>query len=356
MSFRTSAFDLSSVRLPAVLARLRSGDEVDLATETPQLEPDPSEIGQLREAINLAAKTAVNAAVDEVAIRRGVNDVFRNLARRNQSLLTRQLELLDAMERRVHDPEELADLFRVDHLTTRMRRHAEGLLIVAGGTSGRAWRDPVPIMDVMRAAVAEIEDYTRIRVTSRSVASIAGHAVADVIHMLAELVENATTFSPANTPVRIESDIVAKGLVIEIEDRGLGMGEEQMAEINTRLNDPPPLDLSGSEQLGLFIAGQLARRHDVKITMQGSAYGGVTAVVLVPSALLVEAGWKRRPRSESGSSAAGRFRSCPVRLSRRSPGWPGRRPARTAAQGISSTWRPPPRPSRPRRRTSALAR
>jgi anti-sigma regulatory factor (Ser/Thr protein kinase) len=287
---RTSAFNLTSVRLPAILARLRSGSEVDLAIETPQLEADSSEIGQLREAINQAAQTAINAAVDEVAMRRGVNDVFRNLARRNQSLLTRQLELLDAMERRVHDPEELADLFRVDHLTTRMRRHAEGLLIVAGGTSGRSWRDPVPIMDVMRAAVAEVEDYTRIRVSSRSMASIAGHAVADVIHMLAELVENATTFSPANTPVRVESDIVAKGLVIEIEDRGLGMGEELLAAVNIRLNDPPPLDLSGSEQLGLFIAGQLARRHDVKITMQGSAYGGVTAVVLVPSALVVAAG------------------------------------------------------------------
>jgi anti-sigma regulatory factor (Ser/Thr protein kinase) len=287
---RTSAFNLSSVRLPAILARLRSGAEVDLAIETPQLEADSSEIGQLREAINLAAQTAINAAVDEVAIRRGVNDVFRNLARRNQSLLTRQLELLDAMERRVHDPEELADLFRVDHLTTRMRRHAEGLLIVAGGTSGRSWRDPVPIMDVMRAAVAEVEDYTRIRVSSRTAASIAGHAVADLIHLLAELVENAATFSPANTPVRVESDAVAKGLVIEIEDRGLGMGAELLAAVNARLNDPQPLDLSGSEQLGLFIAGQLARRHDVKITMQGSAYGGVTAVVLVPSALVVEAG------------------------------------------------------------------
>jgi anti-sigma regulatory factor (Ser/Thr protein kinase) len=287
---RTSAFNLTSIRLPAILARLRSGDEVDLAIEAPQLEPDPSEIGQLSEAINLAAQTAINAAIDEVAMRRGVNDVFRNLARRNQSLLTRQLELLDAMERRVHDPEELADLFRVDHLTTRMRRHAEGLLIVAGGTSGRSWRDPVPIMDVMRAAVAEVEDYTRFRVSSRSAASIAGHAVADVIHMLAEIVENAATFSPANTPVRIESDVVAKGLVIEIEDRGLGMGEEQLAEVNSRLSEPQPLDLSGSEQLGLFIAGQLARRHDVKITMRGSAYGGVIAVVLVPNALVVEGG------------------------------------------------------------------
>lgn len=288
---RLSALDLSSVRLPAVLARLRSGEEIDVGTETPQLDPGTNELGQLGRAFNIAARAAVAAAVDEAEIRRGVNDVFRNLARRNQSLLTRQLELLDAMERRIHDPEELADLFRVDHLTTRMRRHAEGLLIVAGGSSGRVWREPVPIVDVMRAAVAEIEDYTRIRVTSRSTSSLAGHAVADVIHMLAELVENATTFSPANTPVRIESDNVAKGLIVEIEDRGLGMTEKQIEEINSKLIDPPLLDLSGSEQLGLFIAGQLARRHEVKIAMRGSAYGGVTAVVLIPSTLVIDPGY-----------------------------------------------------------------
>ena len=288
---RLSALDLSSVRLPAVLTRLRSGEEIDVGTETPQLDAGTNEIGQLGRAFNIAAEAAVAAAVDEAEIRRGVNDVFRNLARRNQSLLTRQLELLDAMERRVHDPEELADLFRVDHLTTRMRRHAEGLLIVAGGSSGRVWREPVPIVDVMRAAVAEIEDYTRIRVTSRSSSSVAGHVVADVIHMLAELVENATTFSPANTPVRIESDNVAKGLIVEIEDRGLGMSDKQIEEINSKLTDPPLFDLSGSEQLGLFIAGQLASRHDVKITMRGSAYGGVAAVVLIPSALVIDPGY-----------------------------------------------------------------
>ncbi len=288
---RTSAIALSSQRLPAVLGRLRAGADVDLETETPQLEVDDNEIGELRQAINYTARAAIGAAVDEVTIRRGVNDMFRNLARRSQSLLTRQLELLDSMERRVHDPEELADLFKVDHLTTRMRRHAEGLLIVAGGTSGRVWREPVPVIDVMRAAVAEVEDYTRIRVTTRSSASVAGHAVADIIHMLAELVENATTFSPANTPVRIESDNVAKGLIVEIEDRGLGMNDQQITQINTTLNDPPLFDLSGSERLGLYIAGQLAARHDVKITMRGSAYGGVIAVVLIPSALIVDAGY-----------------------------------------------------------------
>jgi anti-sigma regulatory factor (Ser/Thr protein kinase) len=193
------------------------------------------------------------------------------------------------MERRITDPEELADLFRVDHMTTRMRRHAEGLLIVAGGSSGRPWREPVPIVDVMRAAAAEVEDYPRIKVVSRtSSAAVPGHAVADIIHLLAELVENAATFSPANTKVLVEGAKLAGGIVVQIEDRGLGMSEEQLCAINETLADPPLFDLSGSDQLGLFIAGQLGKRHDVRITLQPSAHGGITAVVLIPGELIVD--------------------------------------------------------------------
>jgi signal transduction histidine kinase len=285
---RQSAVKLSAEQLPAAISRLRSGEEVNVAAEVPPLEPGGDEIGQVSEAFNTAARTAIAAAVDEIKIRQGVNDVFRSLARRNQSLLTRQLQLLDSMERRVHDPEELADLFRVDHMTTRMRRHAEGLLIVAGGSSGRTWREPVPIVDVMRAAAAEVEDYTRIRVTSRTSAALSGHAVADIIHLLAELLENAATFSPANTPVRVDGERVGRGIVVEIEDRGLGMSERQLEEINATLSEPPLFDLSGSDQLGLFIAGQLGKRHDVKLTLRSSAYGGVTAVVLIPTELVID--------------------------------------------------------------------
>jgi len=284
---RLSALEVSGQRLPSAIERLRVGEELDLAIEAPALATSTNEIGQVRQAFNTVYQAAIAAAVDESRIRSGVNDVFRNLARRNQSLLIRQLQLLDAMERRIHDPEELADLFRIDHLTTRMRRHAEGLLIVAGGSSGRSWREPVPIVDVMRAAVAEVEDYTRIRVMSRTSAAVAGHAVADVIHLLAELLENATMFSPTNTPVRVDSDMVARGLAVEIEDRGLGMSEEQIAEINHKLADPPLFDLSGSDQLGLFIAGQLATRHDIRITLRTSAFGGTAAVILLPRSLIV---------------------------------------------------------------------
>src|SRR5215469_3599586 len=287
---RQSAVRLATDQLPGTISRLRAGEDVDVGAEVPRLRPSSDEIGQVRQAFNVAARTALVAAAEEVRIRRGVNDVFRSLARRNQSLLTRQLQLLDSMERRVHDPEELADLFRVDHMTTRMRRHAEGLLIVAGGSSGRTWREPVPIVDVMRAAAAEVEDYPRIRVTSRTGAALAGHVVADIIHLLAELIENAATFSPAGTPVRVDGERVARGVAVEIEDRGLGMGEQQLAAINATLADPPLFDLSGSDQLGLFIAGQLAKRHGVRLTVRGSAYGGITAVVLIPSELIVDTG------------------------------------------------------------------
>jgi len=285
---RRSALELANARLPSVMARLRAGQDVDVSAEAPPLEASADEIGQVTEAFNAVQRTAVEAAVDEARLRRGISDVFRNLARRSQSLLHRQLALLDAMERRASEPEELEDLFRIDHLTTRMRRHSEGLIILSGEAPARGWRRPVPFVDVLRAAVAEVEDYTRIRVTTAARAALIGPAVADVIHLIAELAENATIYSPPNTPVRIHGDTVGRGYAVEIEDRGLGIPDEKLAEINKNLAHPPPLDLSGSEQLGLFVAGQLARRHDIKITLQGSPFGGTTAIVLVPTALVVD--------------------------------------------------------------------
>jgi signal transduction histidine kinase len=286
---RQSALELATRQLPDVIRRLRSGEDVNVEEHTqPPSEPTDDEIEQVRQAFAMVQRTALEAAVDEAKVRRGVNDVFRNLARRSQSLLNRQLALLDTLERRAQGPEELANLFRLDHLTTRMRRHAEGLLILSGVSSGRSWRDPVPVVDVVRAAVAEVEDYTRFRVLSTTSAAVAGFAVADVVHLLAELAENATIFSPVSTPVRVEGSAVARGVAVEIEDRGLGISEDDLAAINARLADPPQFDLSGADQLGLFIAARLAQRHDIKITLRQSAYGGTTAVVLLPAALIVE--------------------------------------------------------------------
>jgi signal transduction histidine kinase len=289
-SLRQSALTLANERLPEVVDRLALGQEVDVSAEAPDIPASSDEIGQVRDAFAKVQETAVRAAVGQARLRQGMSDVFRNLARRSQSLLHRQLTLLDAMERRARDPQELEDLFRIDHLTTRMRRHAESLIILSGHPPARGWRNPVPLVDVLRAAMAEVEDYTRIRATSATQASLAGPAVGDVIHMLAELAENATMFSPPNTPVVIHGDTVGKGFAVEIEDRGLGMSDEQLLRINDLLQNPPPFDPATSDQLGLFVAGQLAKRHDIKISLRPSPYGGTTAIVLIPQNLVVPEG------------------------------------------------------------------
>jgi signal transduction histidine kinase len=308
---RRSALKLANERLPSIIGRLRAGEDVDVAAEAPQLAASADEIGEVREAFNAVQRTAVEAAVGEAQLRRSLSDVFRNLARRSQSLLHRQLALLDTMERRASEPEELEALYRIDHLTTRMRRHSEGLIILSGEAPGRGWRHPVRLVDVIRGAVAEVEDYTRIRVSIGTSAALIGPAVADVIHLIAELAENATIFSPPNAPVRIHGDIVGRGFAIEIEDRGLGMTEEKLAKINHALEHPPQFDLSGSEQLGLFVAGQLARRHEIRVTLQPSPYGGITAIVLIPKALIVD---DAEASALAASERASRLTGRPVSL------------------------------------------
>ena len=287
---RRAALTLAQEQLPSVVARLRRGEAVDVAAEAPPLRHGKDEIGQVGEAIDRVRQTAIRSAIDEARVRQGVNDMFRNLARRNQSLLQRQLTALDEAERRTTDPDVLEDLFKMDHLTTRMRRHAEGLIILSGSAPGRSWSSPVKLIDVMRGAVAEVEDYARVTVSTTAGASLAGSAVTDVIHLLAELIENATTLSPPFTQVRVGGEIVANGFAIEIEDRGLGMNPQRLQELNRRLASPPEINPANTEQLGLFVVGQLARRHGLQVMLRPSPYGGTTAVVLIPTGLIVEGG------------------------------------------------------------------
>ena len=282
-----NALQLAEVQLPDVVGRLRRGENVDVNAEAPPLRVGRDEIGRVGQAFDLVRQTAIRAAVEEARLRQGLNDVFRSLARRSQSLLHRQLTLLDQMERRASDPEALDDLFRLDHLTTRMRRHAEGLVILAGAPPGRGWSSPVRMVDVMRGAIAEVEDYARVSVATRSQAALTGSAVADVIHLLAELIENATTLSPPYTSVRVSGDTVANGFAIEVEDRGLGIGPTRLAELNDRLANPPEFNPSDSEQLGLFVVSQLAKRHGIRVTLKASPYGGTAAIVLIPRHLVV---------------------------------------------------------------------
>lgn len=287
---RKDAQDASGVRLPNVMRRLRAGERIDVDTEAPRREYGPDEMGQVGLALNTLQRAAVEAAVNQAELRQGVSDVFVNLARRSQVLLHRQLTLLDTMERRTEDTDELADLFRLDHMTTRMRRHAEGLVILSGAAPSRQWRKPIQLMDVVRAAVAEVEDYERIEVRRMPRLAVNGPAVGDLTHLVAELLENATVFSPPHTAVQVHGERVAKGFTLEIHDRGLGMTSDALLEANQRLAETPEFELSDTDRLGLFVVSRLAQRQGVRVSLQPSPYGGTTAIVLIPSTLLTDTG------------------------------------------------------------------
>ncbi|WP_424528899.1 nitrate- and nitrite sensing domain-containing protein [Sphaerisporangium viridialbum] len=285
---QASAVELAEERLPRLVERLRRGDDVDPATEAPGLgSAGTAEVDRVVHAFSAVQRTAVEAAVGQATLRKGVAQVFLNLAWRNQALLHRQLTLLDTMERRVEEPEILEDLFKLDHLTTRMRRHAENLIILSDSAPARRWRDPVPVFDVVRSAVLEVEEYTRVTVPPMPHAPLlVGAAVADVIHLIAELVENATVFSPPNTAVQIRGMTAANGFAVEVEDRGLGLNRVTLDELNAKLADPPEFDLVDSDRMGLFVVAKLAARHGIKIMLRPSPYDGTTAIALLPSSLL----------------------------------------------------------------------
>ncbi|MEU9115539.1 nitrate- and nitrite sensing domain-containing protein [Streptomyces sp. NPDC048483] len=285
---RKAAHEVSGVRLPSVMRRLAAGEQVDVETESPRLEFGPDETGQVGQALNTLQRAAVEAAVKQADMRRGVSEVFVNLARRSQVLLHRQLTLLDTMERRTEDTDELADLFRLDHLTTRMRRHAEGLVILSGAAPSRQWRKPIQLMDVVRAAVAEVEDYERIEVRRLPRLAVDGPAVSDLTHLIAELLENATVFSPPHTAVQVLGERVPNGFTLEIHDRGLGMAADLLLDANLRLAETSEFELSDTDRLGLFVVSRLAQRQGVRVSLQTSPYGGTTAVVFIPGAILTE--------------------------------------------------------------------
>ncbi|MBO0809602.1 MAG: sensor histidine kinase, partial [Actinobacteria bacterium] len=279
---------MADQELPRAVERIRQGEQ-PLAGEAAAALPRTkvAEVGRAAAAIARLQQAAVAAAAGEASLRSGVGQVFVSLARRNQSLLQRQLRLIDALEQKAQDPAALADLFPLDHLTTRMRRHAEGLIILSGAAPGRSWSEPVPVIDVVRGAVAEVEDYQRVNVLTRAEDAVAGAAVADVVHLLAELIENATLFSPSGTRVEVRAERVANGFAVEIDDRGLGIKPAQLDAINQRLATPPDFDLANADQLGLFVVGKLAARHGIRVMLRASPYGGTTAIVLMPNSIVV---------------------------------------------------------------------
>jgi hypothetical protein len=304
-----AALEVADEQLPGVVERLQeAAEDVDLAAVTLQAAaPVPirsrDEIGRLAEAFNAVHRVAVRVAVEQAALRRSIGDIFLNLARRSQVLVDRQLELIDQLEQEADD-DSLEQLFRLDHLATRMRRNAENLIVLSGGAvTGRRLTQPARLLDVIRGAMSEVEDYQRVELLPIDEVAVTGHAVADVVHLLAELIENATSFSPPGTQVQIAGQQAAGGYVLEIEDRGLGMTDDELLEANERLANPPAIDFAVARVLGLYVVGRLGQRHSIKVQLRHSWYGGVTALVLVPNSLISHPEVQWRPRSEPAEQA-----------------------------------------------------
>ncbi|MFE2721868.1 sensor histidine kinase [Kitasatospora sp. NPDC059327] len=312
LGLRADALAVAQREIPQVVSRLRNGEAVPPPPSWSPSRRAGDELQQAAESVAAVRTAALTAIVHQAHGREGTKKVFLNIARRTQILLHRQISMLDALEREHEDPELLRELFAVDHLATRMRRNAENLVILGGALPARRWRNAVPVVNVLRSAVSETENYSRVVVQGIPRVSLGGQAVADVIHLVAELIENGTTFSPPYTKVQVSAQEVQRGLAVEVEDRGLGMSPEEYERLNAYLADPPELDVSalGDDlRLGLFVVARLATRHHIQVTLRSSPYGGTRAVVLVPSALLEQA---ELPPSVSGLPSGARVTRTPV--------------------------------------------
>ncbi|MFG3052060.1 sensor histidine kinase [Kitasatospora sp. NPDC048239] len=291
-ALRSDTLALARHEIPEVVGRLRSGETLAAPPAWAPARRAGDELQQTADGLAAVRQAAVAAIVHQAQGREGTKKVFLNIARRTQILIHRQISMLDALEREHEDPELLRELFAVDHLATRMRRNAENLVILGGALPARRWRNAVPVVNVLRSAVSETENYSRVVVQGVPRVSLSGQAVADVIHLVAELIENGTTFSPPYTQVQVSAQEVPKGLAVEVEDRGLGMTEEEYERLNDYLANPPELDVSvlGDDlRLGLFVVARLAARHAIQVSLRPSPYGGARAVVLVPAVLLEQA-------------------------------------------------------------------
>ncbi|MFT7838772.1 nitrate- and nitrite sensing domain-containing protein [Saccharothrix sp. BKS2] len=289
---RRTALEVARNRLPDAIKRIRQHRDPERAAEE-ALVPVPihttEEVGQVARAFDAVQREAVRLAVEQVALRANVNDMFINLSRRSQALVERQITVIDRLEQDEQDPDQLASLFELDHLATQMRRNSENLLVLSGTTVNRRVTRPVPISEVLGAAVSEVEKYARIQIAPAPELRIQGRVVNDLAHLIAELLDNATAFSKPTTKVTVRAIETRRGEVsIRIHDRGVGMQEQDIAEANTKLADPPEVDVSVAREMGLYVVGQLAKRHNIRVTLNNNddIEGGVTAQVILPVDLL----------------------------------------------------------------------
>ncbi|SOD67963.1 Signal transduction histidine kinase [Streptomyces zhaozhouensis] len=299
---RTAAFDVAGRRLPAVvdqLSRVNPGRVDTAVTATPVSSRD--EIGEVARAFDQVHREAVRLAAEQALLRGNVNAIFTNLSSRNQGLIERQLALISELESREADPEQLENLFKLDHLATRMRRNGENLLVLAGEEMENRWNQAVPLVDVLRAAASEVEDYARIETSGVPPCEIHGGVVNDLVHLLAELLENATSFSSPQARVTVTATRLPDARVmIEIHDKGIGLSQEDFAEINRRLAAPPTVDAAISQRMGLFVVGRLAARHGIRVQLRPSGeQSGTTSLVMLPEAITHGGGGQTPEQEES---------------------------------------------------------
>jgi signal transduction histidine kinase len=284
---RAEALQVATTRLPDTVRVLRESGEGAQVPEVPSIGINTrDEIGEVARAFDEVHREAIRLAGDEAKLRANVNSMFVNLSRRSQTLVERQLQLIEGLEQGEEDEQRLANLFRLDHLATRMRRNSENLLVLAGQEAARKWSEPVPLVDIARASLSEVENYERVQIQIPSGTLIVGPAVTDAVHLLAELIENAISFSPRESKVTVTSTPAEGGVLVTINDLGIGMSQEELAEANWRLANPPVVDVSVSRRMGLFVVGRLALRHGIRVQLSMRETGGLSALVFMPDMLI----------------------------------------------------------------------
>ncbi|WP_433801715.1 nitrate- and nitrite sensing domain-containing protein [Actinomycetospora sp. CA-084318] len=302
---RRTALDVAERRLPDAVRSLREGEAPDTEVSRTPIETR-EEIGQVARAFDQVHEQAVRLAAEQAGLRSAYNSIFVNLSRRSQALVERQLRLIEQLENKEEDPEALGDLFQLDHLATRMRRNSENLLVLSGTDLARRGGRPVPLVDVLRAAASEVEQYQRVELSPPPSVQLLGRTAADVVHLVAELLENATAFSAPETRVDVSARPEPDGaVVLEIADSGVGMTGEDLADANQRLGSPPTVDVSASRRMGLFVVGRLAIRHGIGVTLRTRDEGGVVAAVRIPASAVLSGAPGTRPGSGPSARALG---------------------------------------------------
>ena len=285
---REGALDIATVQLPQRVRLLGEAEDPATSLEVAPIDVvSADEIGQVARAFDQVHAEAVRLAGNEAMLRSSFNAMFVNLSRRSQSLIERLARMIDSLEQNEADPDRLSNLFSMDHLVTRMRRNSENLLLLAGHETARKRSEPVPLADVARAATSEIEQYSRVTLKIQPGMAVTGQAVSDVVHLLAEIVENATIFSPKDTPVHVSAqELTSGGVLIEVSDSGVGIPEARLTEMNSRLDNPPVIDVSVSRHMGLFAVARLAERHGVRVRLRARPPRGMVALVWLPDSII----------------------------------------------------------------------